>query len=87
LAPADDEFAAVLVRGRDPIERAGQEIVVAVDVREQVAGRALETLVDRVALPRSFSLHHHVSRSAYLRMMSTLPSVDPPSQMMYSRFG
>src|SRR5689334_13716758 len=35
--------------------------------------------------PLSFSLTHHASRSAYFRMISTLPSVLPPSTITYSR--
>src|SRR5215510_4224419 len=38
-------------------------------------------------IPRSGSLFQKVNCDSYFRMMSRLPSVEPPSMMMYSRLG
>ena len=67
-------------------ERMPLRQVVAVDPGG-VGAEAVSNRVNRLLWPPSGSLTHAVSQGSYFRMMSTEPSVLPPSSTKYSRFG
>src|SRR5215212_6370806 len=47
----------------------------------------LNPFISASVCPSSFSLTQKASWSEYFSMISTVPSVEPPSMMMYSRLG
>jgi hypothetical protein len=87
-AIAEEQLRAARVeRGRDVRERAGRYMSSELSQARISPVALLNPLLIACACPSSGSLTEYASRCSYFVMISTLPSLLPPSTMMYSRLG
>ncbi len=89
LARAGQDVDLRLFRKRLPndIKRPRAKIIIAAQPIDDLSAAGANPLLMALLCPRSFSLTHHAMCGSYRRMISRLPSVDPPSTTMISNSG